>query len=70
MYFINEDKANYVFVGYYPARDYQPLVHFGAIRRGGSKCLILVDEQVVSLSDGLPSIRDFICVGRDRVVIK
>jgi len=70
MFFINDDKTNYVSVGYYPARDYQPLVEFGAIRRGGSKYLILADEQVAALADCLPSIRDTMCVGGDRVVIK
>ena len=70
MFFVNEDKTKYVSVGYYPARDYQPLVEFGAIRRGGSKCLILADEQVAALADCLPSIRDSMCVGGDRVVIK
>ena len=57
-------------VGYYPARDYQPLVEYCAIRRGGSKCLILADEQVAAMAECLPSIRDFMCVGGDRVVIK
>jgi len=70
MFFINEDKTKYVSVGYYPARDYQPLMYFGAIRRGGSKCLILSDEQVTALADCLPAIRDSMCVGGDRVVIK
>ena len=28
--FINEDCSKYLSVGYYPARDYQPLVDFGA----------------------------------------
>jgi len=59
-----------VSVGYYPARDYQPLVEFGAIRRGGSKSLILSDEQVAALADCLPAIRDSMCVGGDRFVIK
>jgi len=66
MFFINEDKTKHVSVGYYPARDYQPLVEYGAIRMGGSKCLILADEQVVALADCLPSIRDSMCVGGDR----
>ena len=57
-------------VGFYPARDYQPLVEFGAIRRGGSKSCILTDEQVASLAHCLPAIRDSICVGGDRVIIK
>jgi len=70
MIFINEEKTKYVSVGYYPARDYQPLVEFGAIRRGGSKSLILTDEQVAALADCLPDIRDSMCIGRNRVVIK
>jgi len=45
-------------------------VEFGAIRRGGSKCRILADEQVAALADCLPSIRDSMLVGGDRVVIK
>ena len=57
-------------VGYYPTRDYQPLVEFGAIRRGGSKTLILSDEQITALADCLPAIRDSMCVGGDRFVIK
>jgi len=52
-----------VSVGYYPARDYQLLVEFGAIRRGGSKSLILADEQVVALAECLPVIRDSMFVG-------
>ena len=55
-------------VGFYPARDYHPLVEFGAIRRGGSKSLILADEQVAALAVCLPAIRDSMCVGVDRVV--
>jgi len=45
-------------------------LEFGAIRRGGSKCLIPADEQVAALDGCLPSIRDSMCVGRDRVFIK
>jgi len=59
-----------VSVDFYPARDYQPLVEFGAIRRGGSKPLILADEQVAALAECLPAIRDSMCVGGDREVIK
>jgi len=70
MFFINEDKTKYVSVGYYPARGYQNLVEFCAIRRGGSKSLILSDEQLAALADCLPAIRDSMCVGGDQVVIK
>ena len=69
MFFINENKTKYVSVAFYPARDYQPLVEFGAIR-GRVQSLILADEQVAALADCLPAIRDSMCVGGDRVVIK
>ena len=70
IFFINEDKPKYMSVGFYPARDYQPLVEFGAIRRGGSKPLILIDEQVAELVDCLPAILDSMCIGGNRVNIK
>jgi len=54
MFFLNEDKSTYVSVGFYRARDYQPLVEFGAMRRGGYKSLILADEKVAALEDCLP----------------
>jgi len=57
-----------VSVGFYPARDYQPLVEFGAIRRDGSKSLILTNEQVATLADCPPAIRDSMCVGGDRII--
>jgi len=34
--FIKDDMTEYVSVGFYPARDYQTLVEFGAIGRGES----------------------------------
>jgi len=60
IFFIKEDKTKYVSVGFYSARDYQPLVEFGATLRGGSKSLILTDEKVAALADCLPAIRDSI----------
>jgi len=44
MFFINEDKTKYVSIGFYSARDFQPLVEFAAIRKGVSTSLILSDE--------------------------
>jgi hypothetical protein len=32
-FFINEDYGKYVSVGFYPARDYQVLVEFGAYKK-------------------------------------
>ena len=49
-------------VGFYPARDYQPLVEFGVVRRGeGAKTIILNDENVYAMDDGLPKLREAIC---------
>ena len=70
MFCFNEDKTKYVSVVFYPARDYQPLVELGAIRRGGSKSLLLTDVQFAPLADCLPEVRDSMCVGGDRVIIK
>ena len=51
LFFINEDRTKYVSVGFYPARDYLPLIEFGILRRaGGPKTLILSDEHVDALS--------------------
>ena len=57
-------------VGLNPARDYQPVVEFGAIRSGESKSLILRDEKVASLAECLPATLYSMCVGGDRVIIK
>jgi hypothetical protein len=59
LFFINENRTKYVSVGFYPARDYLPLAEFSAVRRGGGpKTLILSDEQVDIMAEGLPMIRD------------
>jgi len=64
LFFINEDRTEYVSVGFYPARDYLPLVEFGFVRRlGGPKTLILSDEQVDALAETLPTLRDDMCSG-------
>jgi hypothetical protein len=63
LFFINSDKTKYVFIGFYPTRDYQPLVEFGNIRRGGSKSIILKDELIDTLADCLPKLLVSICIG-------
>ena len=70
LFYTNEDKTKYVSVGFYPARDYQPQMEFGSIRKGGSNSLILTDDQVATLADCLPANRVSMCVGVDRVIIK
>jgi hypothetical protein len=61
-FFINKYRTKYVSVGFYPARDYVPLVVFGFVRRGcGPKNIILSDEQVDELAEVLPTLRDDMC---------
>jgi len=63
LFFINSDRIMCVSIGFYPARDYQPLVEFDAIRRGGSKSFILKDEHHETLADCLPKKLVSICNG-------
>jgi hypothetical protein len=66
--FINEDRAKYVSVGFYPARDYLPLVEFGVVRRGGGpKTIIISDEEVDAMAERLPMLRDAMCSGETSV---
>jgi len=50
-----------VFVVFYLERDYQSLVEFGAIRRAGSKSIVLKDEHIETLADCLPKKLVSIC---------
>ena len=64
LFFINEERTKYVFVGFYSSRDYLPQVEFGVLRRdGGTKTLILGDEQVDALAEILPTLREDMCRG-------
>ena len=55
-------------IGFYPARDYLPLVEFGVVRRGGGpKTLILSDTQVDAMAERLPMLRDAMCSGETSV---
>jgi len=67
---MNGDKTKYVSVGFYPAFDYQPLVDFGAIRRCGSKSIILAEEQACTLAECLPKIQESMCKGEEAPVNK
>ena len=52
LFFINEDRTKYVSVGFYPARDYLPMVEFGFVRGGdGPKILNLSDEQLDAMAE-------------------
>jgi len=61
LFFLNANKTKYVSVGFYPARDYLPLVEFGVIRSCGSKAISLTDDQVYTLAQCLPAIADAMC---------
>ena len=64
LFLVNEDRTEYVSVGFYPARDYLPLVEFGVVRRGGGpKTIILRDEQIDAMRDGLPKLSEAMCSG-------
>ena len=64
LFFMKEDRTEYLSVGFYYALDYLPLVEFGVVRRyAGPKTLILIDEQVDALSEGLTMLRDAMCSG-------
>jgi len=67
LFFINANKTKYVSVGFYPARDYLPMVEFGVIRSCGSEAIILTDEQVYTLAQCLPAVADAIVQGGEGV---
>ena len=64
LFFINENRTKFVSVGFYPVRDYLPLVGFGVLRMGGGpKNLDLSDEQLDALAETLPTLREVMCIG-------
>jgi hypothetical protein len=50
VYFLNPEKTKYISVGFYPARNYQPLVEIGSPK---STPIILTDWHVKTLSQHL-----------------
>ena len=64
LFFIIEDRTKYVSVGFYPARDCLPLVEFGVFRRVcGPNTIILSENPVAAIAEGLPMLRDAVCGG-------
>jgi len=63
LFFFNSNRTKYVSVVFYPARDYQHRVKFGAIQRGELKYIILIDEHLDTLADCLPKLLFSICNG-------
>jgi hypothetical protein len=58
VFFIGEDKAKYASVGYYPTRDYQPLVDFGVPKKNP---VILNDQQVRTMAEHFSSLFEALC---------
>jgi len=58
VFFINEEKTRYVSVGYYPARNYQPLVEFGGSK---IKPVIIDPQHVEKMVACLPRICEATC---------
>jgi hypothetical protein len=58
--FINNEKSKYVSVGFYPAKNYQPLVEFG-----GAKILpiTLAEQHVKTMAENLPRLCNALCDG-------
>ena len=50
-------------VGFYPVRDYQPPVEFGAMLRGESKYIFLKDGHIDTMVGSLPKMLVSICNG-------
>jgi len=63
LFFINSNKTKYVSVGFYPAREFQPLVGFGAIRRRRSKIILFTEKHIYMLAQCLPKMLVSICNG-------
>ena len=58
VFFINEEKTRYVSIGFYPARNYQPLVEFGGSK---IKPVLLAEQYVATMADCLPRICQSMC---------
>jgi len=51
LFFIDVDRTTYVSVGFYPSRDYVPLIQFGAVKKNGSTFITLNEQQVNKMAE-------------------
>jgi hypothetical protein len=58
IFFINEEKFKYVSIGYYPARNYEPVVEFGTVRNNQ---IIVTEPQVRFLAEIIPNMCESLC---------
>ena len=52
VFFLETEKTKYISVGFYPARQYQPMVEIGSSK---STPVVLTDQHVKTLSEHLPA---------------
>ena len=64
VFFLNDEKSRYVSVGFYPSRNYQPLVKFGGTR---FQPLVLPADYVNIVVERLPGLVEAMCLN-DRFV--
>ena len=55
VFFLDSDKTRYISVGYYPSRNYQPLVEIGTPKQHP---ILLTDHHVSTLAEHLPAQAD------------
>jgi hypothetical protein len=65
VFFIGEDRTKYVSVGFYPSRNYQPLVEFGHVKREKPTFLVLNERHVKTMTEILPRICESMCRGEN-----
>jgi hypothetical protein len=55
VFFLDPEKTKYISMGYYPARNYQPLVEIGSPKLNP---ILLTDQHVKTLAEHLPARED------------
>ena len=58
VFFLDPEKSKYISMGFYPSRNYQPLVEIGCPK---SNPLILTDQHVKTLAEHLPTQCEALC---------
>ena len=61
VFFMDEDSTKYVSVGIHPARDYQPLVEFGAVKGNKTTFLVHADQHVSTMAEIVPRMCEAMC---------
>jgi len=67
LFCIDIDSTRYVSVGFYPSRDYQTFVEFGAVIKIGLTFITLNEQQANKMAEYLPRICDSMCCNEQYV---